>query len=163
MEYILIVLALILAVAGIIGAVAPVIPGPPLSFAALLLLALCDGSDISTTSLVVTGVLAAGITVLDYIAPVWLTKRSGGSKYGTWGATIGLILGLFLGLPGILVGPFLGAYVGEIMADTPSSKAFKVACMSFVAFMLTSGIKFVYSVFLIIMVISESWNIIIGK
>lgn len=160
MEYLLIVLALILAVAGIIGAVAPVIPGPPLSFAALLLLVFCDGNDISTTSLVTTGLLAAGITVLDYIAPVWLTKKSGGSKYGTWGATIGLVLGLFLGLPGILIGPFLGAYIGEIIAETPSEKAFKVACMSFVAFMLTSGIKFAYSVFLIVMVFSESWDII---
>ena len=162
MEYLLLILALIFAIAGIIGAVAPVLPGPPLSFAALLILAFCEGNDISTASLVITGVLAAAITILDYIAPVWLTKKSGGSKYGTWGATIGLVIGMFFALPGILIGPFLGAYLGELMADTPSSKAFKVACMSFVAFMLTSGIKFAYGIALFVMVISKGWNIIMA-
>lgn len=162
MEYLLLILALILAIAGIIGAVAPVLPGPPLSFAALLLLLLCEGNDISTVTLITTGVLAVAITIIDYIAPVWLTKKSGGSKYGTWGATIGLVIGMFFALPGILIGPFLGAYLGELMADTPSSKAFKVACMSFVAFMLTSGMKFAYSASLLVMVISKGWKIIMA-
>lgn len=161
MDILIVVFALIFAVAGIIGAVAPVIPGPPLSFVALLLLLLCDGSDISTTSLVVAGIFAVVITLLDYIAPVWLTKKSGGSKYGTWGATIGLIIGIFFALPGMLIGPFLGAYIGELMAKTPSDKAFKVACMSFVAFMLASGIKFVYSICLLVMVVTECWDIFV--
>ncbi|MBO7302442.1 MAG: DUF456 domain-containing protein [Bacteroidaceae bacterium] len=161
MDILIVVFALIFAVAGIIGAVAPVLPGPPLSFVALLLLLLCDGSDISTTSLVVAGIFAVVITLLDYIAPVWLTKKSGGSKYGTWGATIGLIIGIFFALPGMLIGPFLGAYIGELMAKTPSDKAFKVACMSFVAFMLTSGIKFVYSICLLVMVVTECWDIFV--
>ena len=161
MEYLLLVLALLFAFVGIIGAVAPVLPGPPLSFVSLLLLSFCDGHDISTMSLVVAGILATVITILDYIAPVWLTKKSGGSKYGTWGATIGLVIGLFLGLPGIIIGPFLGAYIGELIAETPSQKAFKVACMSFVAFMLTSGIKFVYSICLLVMVVTECWHIFV--
>ena len=161
MEYLLVILALLFSLVGIVGAVAPVLPGPPLSFVALLVLVFCDGNDITTTSLVIAGVFAVAITVLDYIAPVWFTKKSGGSKYGTWGATIGLVLGLFLGLPGIIVGPFLGAYIGELIADTPSQKAFKVACMSFVAFMLTSGLKFVYSVYILVMVLVKGWNIIV--
>lgn len=162
MEILYVILALLFAVAGIVGAVAPVLPGPPLSFVALLMLLLCDGNDVSNTSLVVTGLLAALITLLDYVAPVWLTKKSGGSKYGTWGATIGLIVGLFFALPGMLIGPFLGAYIGELVAKTPSSKAFKVACMSFVAFMLTSGMKFAYSVVLLVMVITKGWGIVVG-
>ena len=162
MEILYVILALLFAVAGIVGAVAPVLPGPPLSFVALLMLLLCDGNDVSNISLVVTGLLAALITLLDYVAPVWLTKKSGGSKYGTWGATIGLVIGLFFALPGMLIGPFLGAYIGELVAKTPSSKAFKVACMSFVAFMLTSGIKFAYSVVLLVMVITKGWGIVVG-
>lgn len=161
MEYLLLALALLFAFVGIVGAVAPILPGPPLSFVALLLLSFCDGHDISTISLVVAGILATVITILDYIAPVWLTKKSGGSKYGTWGATIGLVIGLFLGLPGIIIGPFLGAYIGELIAETPSQKAFKVACMSFVAFMLTSGIKFAYSVYILFIVFVEGWDIIV--
>ena len=160
MDILLVILALILAFVGIIGAVAPVLPGPPLSFIALLLLKLCDGNGISTTALVVSGILAVVITIFDYIAPVWLTKKAGGSKQGTWGATIGLVIGLFFGLPGILIGPFLGAYIGELVADTHSSKALDIACKSFIAFMLTSGLKFAYGACLLVMTIKNGWNIL---
>ena len=160
MEYLFIFLAVIFAVTGLLGAVLPVLPGPPIAFLALLMLLLCDGNDISTTALVVTGVLALVITIVDYIAPVWFAKKTGGSKYGTWGATIGLVAGLFLGPLGVIVGPFIGAYIGERMAKTPPEKAFGVAFMTFAAFMLTTGIKLVYGVVLLVMVCKESWEII---
>ena len=160
MEYLFIFLAVIFAVTGLLGAVLPVLPGPPIAFLALLMLLLCDGNDISTTALVVTGVLALVITIVDYIAPVWFAKKIGGSKYGTWGATIGLVAGLFLGPLGVIVGPFIGAFIGERIADTPPEKAFGVAFMTFAAFMLTTGIKLVYGVVLLVMVCKESWEII---
>ena len=160
MEYLFIFLAVIFAVTGLLGAVLPVLPGPPIAFLSLLMLLLCDGNDISTTALVVTGVLALVITIVDYIAPVWFAKKTGGSKYGTWGATIGLVAGLFLGPLGVIVGPFIGAYIGERMANTPSEKALGVAFMTFAAFMLTTGIKLVYGVVLLVMVCKESWEII---
>lgn len=160
MDILLTILALIFAAVGIIGAVAPVLPGPPLSFVALLMLSFCDGNEISTTSIVVTGIIAVIITAVDYVAPIWFTKRAGGTKQGTWGATIGLIIGMFAGPLGVIVGPFLGAYVGELVASTPSEKAFKVACMSFIAFMLTSGLKFAYSAYILVKVVSNGWKII---
>ena len=160
MEYLFIFLAVIFAVTGLLGAVLPVLPGPPIAFLSLLMLLLCDGNDISTTALVVTGVLALVITIVDYIAPVWFAKKTGGSKYGTWGATIGLVAGLFLGPLGVFVGPFIGAYIAERMPNTPSEKAFGVAFMTFAAFMLTTGIKLVYGVVLLVMVCKESWEII---
>ena len=55
------------------------------------------------------------VSILDYIVPVWGTKKFGGSKYGTRGATVGLIIGLFLGPLGIIIGPFIGAVVGELI------------------------------------------------
>ena len=160
MDIILGILALISAMIGIIGAIVPVIPGPSLSFAALLMIKFCDGNDISTTQLITAGAVGVAVTILDYIAPIWFTKKSGGSKYGIWGATLGLIVGMFAGLPGVLLGPFIGAYIGELAAETPSSKAFKVACMSFVAFMFTSGIKFIYSIYILVTIISTEWDII---
>lgn len=160
MDILLLILALLFAIVSIIGAVAPVLPGPPLSFVALLMLMFCDGNDLSNTTIIVAGVVAVIVTILDYIAPVWLTKKTGGSKYGTWGATIGLVIGMFGGLLGILIGPFLGAYIGELIAKTPSSKALKVASMSFVAFMLTSGLKFAYGIYALVLVVSNGWDIL---
>jgi 4-hydroxy-3-methylbut-2-en-1-yl diphosphate synthase IspG/GcpE len=50
--------------------------------------------------------------------------------------------------------------IGERMANTPSEKAVGVAFMTFAAFMLTTGIKLVYGVVLLVMVCKESWEII---
>lgn len=160
MEYLYIILAIVFAIVGLAGAVLPVLPGPPVGFAALLLLLLCTGNDISTTELVVTGVLAVVITIVDYIAPVWFAKKTGGSKSGTWGATIGLVVGLLVGPLGVIVGPFMGAFIGELLAKTPTEKAFGVAAMTFMAFMLTTGIKLIYGIVVLVMVCSQVWNII---
>lgn len=157
MDYILILLSFLFAFIGLLGAVVPVLPGPPLSFVGLLMLYFCDGNDVSTTALVIAGVLAAVITVIDYIAPVWFTKKAGGSKAGVWGATIGLVIGLFLGVIGIIIGPFLGAFLGELVNETPPEKALKVAFVSFLAFIVTTGMKLLYSIVLLVMVFTEGW------
>ncbi len=162
MEYIIVILALLCVVAGLLGALLPVLPGPPLSFVALILLYMCDNSDISVTALVVSGVVAAAITLLDYIAPIWLTNKKGGTKYGTGGTAVGMLLGLFFGPWGLIIGPFLGAFVGELIAGTTAKKAFGVAFMSFAAFMLTTGIKVVYSLVLLMMVVVEGWSVLWG-
>lgn len=160
MEYVIIFFAIILALVGLAGAILPVLPGPPIAFLAFLLLMLCDGNDVTVAQLVVAGIAAAVITVLDYIAPIWFAKKTGGSKSGTWGATIGLVIGLFVGPIGIIAGPFIGAFLGELLANTPKEKAFGVACMTFIAFMLTTGLKLVYGIVLLVMVFRESWDIV---
>lgn len=160
METILLISAVICGITGIVGAVAPALPGPPLSFLGLLLLHYCNGSSTGVTALVVTGLLAAAVTVLDYIAPVWLAGKSGGSKSGKRGAAIGVIIGLFFMPIGLILGPFLGALLGELAAHTPTDKAFKVAFMSFIAFMLTTGIKLIYSIILLIMIAVDVVGII---
>jgi uncharacterized protein YqgC (DUF456 family) len=91
---------------------------------------------------------------------VWFAKKTGGSKSGTWGATIGLVVGLLVGPLGVIVGPFLGAFIGELLAKTPTDKAFGVAAMTFMAFMLTTGMKLVYGIVLLVMVFREAWDII---
>jgi uncharacterized protein YqgC (DUF456 family) len=126
------------------------------------MLAFCDKNEITTTSLLVAGVMAAVVTVIDYVAPVWFTKKAGGSRAGVWGATIGLIIGLFMGILGVIVGPFLGALIGELLSDTPKEKAFKVACINFVAFILTTGMKMTYSIILMVMIFVEVWNLLLN-
>lgn len=160
MEYLYIFLSILLSLTGLAGAVLPVLPGPPLSFAALLLLLLCDGIEIGTMQLVIAGLFAVLVTILDYIAPVWFTKKFGGSKYGTRGATIGLFVGLFMGPLGIIICPFLGAFIGELANETPPADAIKVAFMTFAAFMLTTGLKLVYGIYMFVMLLAEAWGFI---
>ncbi len=115
MDTFLIILGALCLLLGLIGCVAPVLPGVPLSYLGLLLLHWTDRVQFSWQFLVIWGVIVVVIQVLDYIIPAWGTKRFGGSKYGVWGSTIGLLLGLFMGPWGIVIGPFLGAVLGELL------------------------------------------------
>ena len=155
MEYILLALAIIFCLAGIAGAILPMLPGPPVSYAGLWMLWFYDSSYVSPTTLWVTGIIMIIVTIVDYIAPIWMTDLSGGSKYSTRGATIGLIVGLFFSPWGLVIGPFLGALAGELLAHAQAKKALKVAMMSFLAFLLTTGLKLIYSIVLLIMVAVE--------
>lgn len=115
MDILLIILGAICLLLGLIGCVAPVLPGVPLSYLGLLLLHFTDRVQFSWQFLVVWGVVVIVIQILDYFIPAWGTKKFGGTKYGVWGSTIGLFVGLFMGPLGIVVGPFIGAVLGELI------------------------------------------------
>lgn len=115
MDIFLIILGAICLLLGIIGCVAPVLPGVPLSYVGLLLLHFTDRVQFSWQFLTIWAVIVVVIQLLDYFIPAWGTKKFGGSKYGVWGSTVGLFVGLFMGPWGIIIGPFLGAVVGELI------------------------------------------------
>ena len=110
MDTFLIILGALCLLLGLIGCVAPVLPGVPLSYLGLLLLHFTDRVQFSWLFLTVWAVIVIVIQVLDYFIPAWGNKVV---KYGVWGSTIGLLLGFFMGPWGIIVGPFVGAVVGE--------------------------------------------------
>ena len=155
MEYFIVIIALAAGFIGVAVAVLPALPGPPLSYIGLLLLLLCSNNDLQMFP-----VIAAGISLLDYVAPVWLTKKKGGTQYGIWGATIGMFAGLFMGVIGVIICPFIGAFIGELMAKAPVEKALKTAFMSFAAFMLTTGLKFIYCIAILVTIAVEGWRIL---
>ena len=138
----------------------PALPGPPISFLGVVLIAFCENADISIATLVILGVITLIITIFDYVAPVWLTNKKGGSKYSMWGAGIGLVIGLFFGVPGIILAPFIGAFIGELVAGASCGKALEIGFMSFVSFMLTTGLKLVFCLVLMIVITVEGINIL---
>jgi len=140
-DYILLSLGIIFMIVAIIGCLVPVLPGPPLSFLGLILLHLTRFGQFTTTVLITLGAITVAVTVMDYIVPVWGTKKFGGSKYGTRGATVGLIVGLFLGPLGIIIGPLIGAFVGEMIFKDDISYAFKAGFGSLLGFLTGIGLK----------------------
>jgi uncharacterized protein YqgC (DUF456 family) len=151
MMYVLIVAAILLSLIGIVGAVVPGIAGTPFSFLAILAMSFVDGIDYSARFLLIMGLIGAVVFAVDYVVPIWGTKKLGGTKAGVRGSTIGLFLGLFItfvfpiGFIAILLGPFIGAYIGEKSAGTADHLAWKSALGSFVGFLLGTGIKIVYA------------------
>ena len=115
MDTFLIILGAICLLLGLVGCVAPVLPGVHLSYLGLLLLHWTERVQFSWQFLTVWAVVVVIIQILDYFIPAWGTKRCGGSQWGVWGSTIGLFLGFFMGPLGIVVGPFVGAVIGELI------------------------------------------------
>lgn len=115
MDIVFIILGAICLLLGLVGCVAPVVPGVPLSYLGLLLLHWTERVQFSWQFLVVWGVVVVVIQILDYFIPAWGTKKFGGTKYGVWGSTIGLFAGFLMGPLGIIIGPFVGAVVGELI------------------------------------------------
>lgn len=152
MTYVLIIVAILLALVGLVGAIVPGIAGPPFSFLGLLVLSFVRRIDYSIGFLVVMGIIGAVIFLLDYVVPIWGTKKLGGTKAGVRGSTIGLILGLLftivfpIGFIAILLGPFIGAYIGEKTGGTDDKHAWRSAFGSFVGFLTGTFLKTVYAV-----------------
>ena len=147
MDIFWIVLGSLLLIVGVLGCIIPIIPGPPISYISLLLLQITEKHPFTTRFLVIWALITTVVTVLDYVVPVYGTKKFGGSKKGIWGATIGLFIGIFFFPPiGIIVGPFLGALIGELIAGKESKVAFMSALGSFIGFVAGTLLKIVASV-----------------
>ena len=144
-DTLLIIFAVLLLVVGAIGTVAPVLPGLPLSWGGLLVLKFVPSTqeDISWLTIVILGIVALVITVLDNLLPVWGTRKMGGNKKVVWGATIGLLLGFFLGPWGILFGPFVGAFAGGLLSGTTFLHAMKHATGAFIGYLIGLVLKMI--------------------
>ncbi len=144
MDILLIILGCILIISGLIGCFLPVLPGPPLSYFALILLQFTSKKPFTSNELAILAIATIIVTALDYFVPIWGTKKFGGSKYGVWGSTIGLIAGMFLFPPfGIIIGSFVGALIGELIAGKNSQFAFKSAFGSFIGFLTGTLLKLI--------------------
>lgn len=143
MDVFLLVSGVILMLAGLAGCILPFLPGPPLCYMALLIQQFQSTPPYSTDFLLIWAGITLVIVVLDYIIPVYGTKRFGGTKYGMWGCVIGLIGGLWMGPLGLIIGPFAGAFIGEIIGNAKSDHAIRAAFGSFVGFLLGTLLKLV--------------------
>lgn len=145
LDRILVILGFLCLIAGLIGAVTPMMPGSILSLVGLLLIHFSGAYQVPTTWIVVFIVLVVLANIVDYYLPIWWTKKYGGTKAGVTGSTIGMIAGLFIFPPfGMIVGPFAGAFIGEYLAaEGTGQKALRSARGAFVGFLLTTGFKLV--------------------
>lgn len=145
------IIAVILAVAGIIGSIVPALPGPPLGWAAMLCVFFCNGSNgagepMTLACLLIWLGITITITVLDYIVPAYMTKATGGHKAASRGATIGLILGMFFTPIGMILGSLIGAFIGEFMfANSGVWTSFKATIGTFLGFITGSVMKLAVS------------------
>ena len=111
-------LTIVLFAVGLIGTVAPVLPGTTIILAAAVIHRLMLGGDksIGWKAMVVLVLLTLISYVFDFLGSYFGAKYFGATKWGTFGAILGALVGLFFGPIGLFVGPVIGAVAGEFIA-----------------------------------------------
>ena len=137
------IMAVLCGLVGFVGCILPVIPGPPLTWAGMLLLYIKDNGQISTTALLVMLAVTVIVTVLDYIVPAYFTRVTGGSKAAGRGSLAGMVLGIIFFPPwGMIVGAFAGALLAEMFIEGKQlQKSVKPAFGSLLGFLFGTGFK----------------------
>jgi len=135
----------LLMILGILGNVLPFLPGTPICYLGLLLQQFRTIRPFSTTFLVLWAIVVLLVIILDYLTPIYGTKKFGGSKYGIWGCTLGFLAAFWMGPIGIIIGPFIGAFIGELIAGQEASLALRAAVGSFAGFLFGTMIKLIVS------------------
>ena len=139
-DIVLLILGILLIIISIIGSLLPVIPGPPLGFAGMFLLRFTSFVETNRANsydnlLWTFAFITIVVTILDYIVPVWGTKKFGGTKAGMWGAGLGVFAGLFFAPVGLIIMPFIGALIGELIAGRDERTSIKAGFGSFIGFL----------------------------
>lgn len=157
------VIAIIVGILGIVGGIVPVLPGPPLSWAALLCMYFSKlnhaaANALTTKELIIWLVLAIVITIMDYVLPGRIARLTGAHKSAERGALIGIFIGIFLTPIGMILGCLAGAFLGEFVAEQQGlGHSIKAALGAFAGVILSTGIKVIFSAIALWEIIRICW------
>jgi uncharacterized protein len=118
MELLWWVVTIVLFAVGLIGTIAPVLPGTTIILAAAVIHRIMLGPEksIGWRTIIVLVLLTLATYAIDILGGYFGTKYFGATKWGTFGAILGALVGLFFGILGLFVGPVIGAIAGEFIA-----------------------------------------------
>ena len=150
MDIALYALAAVLIVGGLAGAVLPSLPGIPMIFGGIWLVAAVDDyRHLGLWWLLLLGALGTLGVVVDFVAASLGARRVGASRLALWGASAGTVIGMFLGIPGLLFGPFVGALLGELASGTSVLRSAHVGFGSWLGLLFGTLLKLVISCLMI--------------
>jgi uncharacterized protein YqgC (DUF456 family) len=146
-----IIVTALLMLAGLIGAVAPVIPGPLLVLAGALLYAWHgDFLIITWGTLGVLATLTVVSQVLDYAASIIGARAFGASRWGMAGGCVGALAGFLLAnIPGAIAGLFLGACLLELARGRDVKTSARVGLGTLIGFLAGTVGKILITVVMI--------------
>jgi uncharacterized protein YqgC (DUF456 family) len=146
LEIALYVLAALLMIGGLAGNILPALPGIPMIFGGIWLVAAVDQyRHLGLWWLVIIGALGAFGVLMDFVAASLGAKRIGASKLAIWGAGLGTVVGMFFGLIGLIAGPFVGALLGELASGNSVLRSAHVGVATWLGLLFGTFVKLVIS------------------
>src|SRR4029450_2203622 len=111
-------ITILLFAVGLIGTVAPFLPGTAIILAAAIIHRLMLGPEksIGWRTIAILVLLTLATYALDFLSGYLGARVFGATKWGMLGGTLGALLGLFFGIVGLFIGPVIGAVLGEFIA-----------------------------------------------
>ena len=151
MDIFLLIISFTLMIIGVIGSIVPVLPGPLSSWVGLFIFSNVTDVVVSGKLILICLIIAIGIFILDYIIPIYTSKKFGASRYGIIGASIGIILGLFFAPFGIFIGAIIGSVTGEMILNKNFKKSLKSAFGVFLGFIISGFTKSMITVIYLVL------------
>jgi uncharacterized protein YqgC (DUF456 family) len=146
MDLALYLLAAVLIVGGVAGAVLPVLPGIPMILGGIWLAAAVDEyQHLGWGWLVAIGIIGAVGVALDFVSASLGAKKIGATPRALWGAGVGTTVGMFFGIPGLIIGPFAGAVAGELSSGKSILRSAHVGVSTWVGMLVGMLAKVVIS------------------
>lgn len=143
-------LAIMLVFLGLVGTIAPGLPGVLLIFGGMLLAAWIDDfARVGWPTLTLLGVLMVLTFAADIVSSLLGARRVGASREALYGSVIGGLLGIPLGLAGLIAGPFVGAVIGELLAQRGVRVAAQVGFGTWIGLLLGTLAKVALAVAMI--------------
>jgi uncharacterized protein YqgC (DUF456 family) len=151
-------IAACLIAAGVFASVMPALPGIPLVFGGIWLIAAADRyQHLGVGWLLGIAFVGAVGLGLDLLAGALGAKRAGASPRAVLGTLLGTVVGLFFGLPGLLLGPFLGAVAGELSAGRSILRSTHVGISTWIGMIFGTIMKLVSSVTMVALLGAAWW------
>jgi uncharacterized protein YqgC (DUF456 family) len=152
-------LASVLILAGLVGTVLPALPGAPLMWIGMLIVAWVGHFErVGWITLSVLAGMAALTVVTDIVAAALGAKGVGASRLAFLGAALGALIGIFFGFVGLLLGPLVGALIGELIASQSVERATRAGLGAAVGFILGAVAKLVLAFAMLGVFLLQLWR-----
>jgi uncharacterized protein len=152
------IIAGLLIAVGLAGAVVPLLPGIPLIFAGIWLIAAVDHyHHLGSWWLVSIASIGALGLAMDVAAGALGARRVGASPRAIWGALLGTLIGLPFAIPGLVLGPFVGAVLGELSAGKSVLRSTHVGFGAWIGLIFGTIVKLVVSLIMVALFGAAWW------
>jgi len=157
MHTLVIIVTVLLMLAGLAGAVLPVLPGPALVLAGALLYAWHGGFEVITWgTLGALAALTALSFILDYVASLIGARAFGAGRWGMIGSCLGACAGFVVAnVPGAVIGMFAGACVFELARGRDLRASLKIGFGTLAGFLAGTAGKVLITLVMIAMFVFQ--------
>jgi uncharacterized protein YqgC (DUF456 family) len=153
------VVVAVLMVAGLIGAVVPLIPGTPLVVLGAVIYAIAtDFTPVGAGRLAILAVLGAAGWALEHLAGALGARRAGGGRAAVIGAVLGAVVGLAFAPIGLLLGPIAGAIAGELVSGRDPAGSVRTGLGTAVGVVLGVAAHFAFALTMVALFVWWVWR-----